>query len=72
MLEKNHSGVKCCVLLSPLGPEGLTLSSFLRVITTFPYQLIKGSITGIMSIDNYQLAKKAMLEGLPEKVDIQF
>jgi len=72
LLEENHSGVKCCVLLSPLGPKGLSVSSFFRVIATFPWELIKGSITGTISVDNYQLAKKAMLGGLPEEVSKKY
>ena len=72
LLENNPYSVKRCVLISPVGPRGVEIRSLYRVTKAFPQKLIYGFLTGKIYLNNYNLAKRFLLSGLPEEISKEF
>ena len=72
LLEKNPHSAKKCILISSVGPKGVSLSSLYRIIKKFPKKFIEGILTNRIDIDDYNLAEKFMLTGLSREISERY
>lgn len=61
--ETNPEFLKLCVLIAPVPPKGITLRFSLKLISNFPWQFVKATLTGKIGGDKNSIRK---ILGLPE------